>query len=191
MRYYTLNKGSVMNISSNVQSFTQVQNTTTTKNLFTQKLSKDEVNELRGQIKESMNAFTFKSTTIQTGVVSQEDKFAKSYEEFQSFLQDVGYSGKPIAELSQDEAAQLVSEDGIFGIKQTSERIANFVIQGAGGNEDLLRAGRDGMLQGFQDAERIWGSALPDISQKTIQIATELVDKAMHDLGFSIINQEA
>jgi len=191
MRYYTLNKGSVMNISSNVQSFTQVQNTTTTKNLFTQKLSKDEVNELRGQIKESMNAFTFKSTTIQTGVVSQEDKFAKSYEEFQSFLQDVGYSGKPIAELSQDEAAQLVSEDGIFGIKQTSERIANFVIQGAGGNEDLLRAGREGMLQGFKDAERIWGSALPDISQKTIQIATELVDKAMHDLGFSIINQEA
>ena len=180
-----------MNISSNTQSLTQVQNTNTTKNLFTQKLSKDEVNELRVQIKESMNAFTFKSTTIQTGIVSQEDKFAKSYEEFQSFLQDVGYSGKPIAELSQDEAAQLVSEDGIFGIKQTSERIANFVIQGAGGNEDLLRAGREGMLRGFKEAEQIWGSTLPDISQKTIQIATELVDKAMHDLGFSILNKEA
>ena len=180
-----------MKISSNVQSFAQVQNTATTKSLFTQKLSKDEVNELREQIKENMNAFTFKSTSIQTGVVSQEDKFAKSYEEFQGFLQDVGYSGKPIAELSQNEAAELVSEDGIFGIKQTSERIANFVIDGAGGNEDLLRAGREGMLQGFKQAEHIWGSELPDISQKTIQIATELVDKAMHDLGFSIINKEA
>jgi hypothetical protein len=180
-----------MNISSSVQSFTQVQNTTTTKNLFTQKLSKDEVEGLRAQIKESMNAFTFKSTNIQTGIVSKEDKFAQSYKEFQSFLKDVGYRGKPIADLSQNEAAALVSEDGIFGIKQTSERIANFVIQGSGGNEDLLRAGREGMLQGFKDAQHIWGSKLPDISQKTIQKATELVDKAMHDLGFSIINKEA
>ena len=65
------------------------------------------------------------------------------------------------------------------------------MIQGAGGNEDLLRAGREGMLRGFKEAEQIWGSTLPDISQKTIQIATEFVDKAMHDLGFSIINKEA
>ena len=47
-------------------------------------------------------------------------------------LSDIGYNGKPIAELSQDEAAELVSEDGFFGIAKTSERIANFVINGAG-----------------------------------------------------------
>lgn len=179
-----------MNISSNIQSFAQVQNTSTTK-MFTHKLSNKEISDLKGQIKESMNAFSFKSTTVQAGVDSQKDNFTKDYEDFQSFLKDVGYNGKPIADLSQDEAAKLVDDDGIFGIKQTSERIANFVIQGAGGDEDLLRAGREGMLKGFKDAQTAWGSDLPDISQKTMQKATELVDKAMHDLGFSILNKEA
>ena len=180
-----------MKIASNIPTPAQVQNTDTTTSLFTKKLSKDQVDELRGQIKENMHAYTFKSTSLQTGVVSQEDKFKKDYEEFQSFLKDVGYSGKPIAKLSQDEAKKLVAEDGIFGIKQTSERIANFVIQGAGGNKDLLRAGREGMLKGFKDAENMLGTSLAGISKKTMQTATELVDKAMHDLGFSILNKEA
>ena len=179
-----------MNISSNIQSFMQVNDTTATKNLYTQKLSKDEVDGLKKQIKESMNAFTFKSTTVQTDLSSKEDKFSKDYKEFQSFLKDVGYKGKPIANLSTAEAKKLVSEDGIFGIKQTSQRIADFVIKGSGGDEKLMRAGRDGMLQGFKDAQDVFGSKLPDISQKTIQAATELVDKAMHNLGFSIINKE-
>lgn len=161
------------------------------KNLYTEKLSKDEVKELRAQIVENANAFTFKSTTIQGSTFSLEDTFQKSYDEFQSFLKDIGYEGKPIAELSQEEAAKLVSEDGIFGIKQTSERIANFVINGANGDEDLLRAGREGMLQGFKEAEKMWGGKLPEISQKTMQAATEMVDKTMYDLGFSILNQEA
>jgi hypothetical protein len=125
------------------------------------------------------------------GISNSQDQSAKDIQDFQSFLKDIGYSGKPIAELSKDEAAKLVSEDGIFGIKQTSERIANFVIAGAGGDENMLRAGREGMLQGFKDAEKMWGGKLPDISQQTMQKATEIVDKAMSDLGFSIIDKEA
>jgi len=127
---------------------------------------------------------------IQTSIVNTNDSFKQDYADFQSFLTDIGYKGKPIAEVSKDEASALVSEDGIFGIKQTSERIANFVIQGANGNEDMLRAGREGMLQGFKDAEKMLGGELPTISQKTIQAATELVDKAMHDLGFPILDKE-
>lgn len=161
------------------------------KTLFTEKLTADEVKELKQQIVDNANAYTFQSTGIQSSVATQKDQFAQAYEDFQNFLKDIGYNGKPIAELSQDEAAKLVSEDGIFGIKQTSERIANFVINGAGGNEDLLRAGREGMLQGFKDAEKIWGSKLPDISQQTMQEATKLVDKAMTDLGFSVFDATA
>jgi len=158
---------------------------------FTEKISKDEAAELRAQITDNANAMMFKSTSIQANIANPKDDFAQNYEDFQSFLSGIGYEGKPIAELSQSEAAELVSEDGIFGIKQTSERIANFVIDGAGGDEDRMRAGREGMLQGFKDAEAMWGGELPEISQKTMQAAIEMVDKAMHDLGFSIMNQEA
>jgi len=179
-----------MNISLNMTQGSQLQNSTGIKSLYTEKLTKDEAKELRAQIQENINAFSFDSTTIQVSVGKFDNNFEQDYTDFQSFLSDIGYTGKPIAELSQDEASKLVSEDGIFGIKQTSERIANFVIQGANGDEDMLRAGREGMLQGFQDAKKMLGGELPTISQKTIQAATQLVDKAMHDLGFSILDKE-
>lgn len=185
-------KGNIMQISSNMSvSSTPVKNSNVIKPLYTEKISQDEVKEIKEQLAKNSLAMAFNSTTIQSTFSSPQDKFAQDYKDFQSFLSDVGYSGKPIAELSKDEAAELVSEDGIFGIKQTSERIANFVINGAGGDEDKFRAGREGMLRGFAEAEQMWGGKLPEISQQTIAKATEMVDKAMHDLGFSIINQEA
>jgi len=179
-----------MQISSNMGAIPST-NVSATKTLFTEKLSKEEVDGLKEKIEKSTHAFTFDYTSVQINASNTQDKFAQDYDDFQSFLKDIGYDGKPIAELSQDEAAELVSEDGIFGISQTSQRIADFVIKGANGDEDLLRAGRKGMLQGFKEAEDMWGGKLPDISQKTMQKATELVDKAMADLGFSIIDEEA
>ena len=161
------------------------------KPVYTEKISKDEVQEIREQITKNANAMAFNSTTVQSTFSSPQDSFEQDYKAFQSFLNDVGYGGKPIAELSTEEASELVSEDGLFGIKQTSERIANFVINGAGGDEDKLRAGREGMLQGFKEAEEMWGGELHEISQQTMAKATEMVDKAMYDLGFSIINKEA
>ena len=157
---------------------------------FSEKISKEEAMELRTQIRDNANAIMLNSASVQSTLSSSQDQFTKNYESFQSFLSDIGYEGKPIAELSQSEAAELVSEDGLFGIKQTSERIANFVINGSGGNEDRIRAGREGMLQGFKDAEAMWGGELPEISQKTMQAAVEMVDKAMNELGFSILDQE-
>jgi len=179
-----------MKISSNVELIQSANNPSTIKSLYTEKLTKDEVRELRAQIVENAHAFTFKSTAIQTNTLKLEEKFVQSYEEFQSFLKDVAYSGKPIAELSQDEASELVSEDGLFGITQTSQRVANFVISGAGDNADRMRAGREGMLLGFQQAQEMWGGELPEISQKTMKATIEMVDKAMYDLGFSILNEE-
>lgn len=179
-----------MQISSNMSAMSTTKNTNAIKPLYTEKIPQDEVKEIREQLAQNSLAMAFNSTTAQSSFASSKDSFAQDYKGFQSFLGDIGYSGKPIAELSKSEAADLVSEDGIFGIKQTSERVANFVINGAGGDEDKLRAGREGMLRGFAEAEKMWGGELPEISKQTISKATEMVDKAMHDLGFSIINQE-
>jgi len=180
-----------MQISSNTISANVATNSQGIKTNFTEKLSKEEASDIRAQITQNANSFALKSVNVQGNLVSKEVDFAEAYKDFQSFLGDIGYEGKPIAELSKDEAAELVSEDGFFGVDKTSERIANFVIAGAGGDEDMLRSGREGMLQGFRDAEKMWGGELPEISQKTMKAALELVDKEMHGLGFSIINEEA
>ena len=106
-------------------------------------------------------------------------------------LADIGYEGKPIAELTQSEAKELVSEDGFFGVTQTSERIANFVLMGAGDDADKLRAGREGILRGFKEAESMWGGKLPDISYETINKAVEMIDKKLGALGVSILDSNA
>jgi len=180
-----------MQISSNMSASSPIKGMSEIKTQFTEKLSKDEALEIREQIKQNSNAIAFNSASVQ-GAISGGDNFSKKqYDEFQTFLKDIGYSGKPIAELSKEEATELVSEDGFFGITQTSDRIANFVINGAAGDEEKMRAGREGMLQGFKEAEEMWGGELPEISQKTMERAIEMVDKAMYDLGFSILNKEA
>ncbi len=179
-----------MQISSATVALNKAQSSSIIKPLYTEKLSKDEVKEIKEQIAKNANAMAFNSASVQGSVISMEDRFAQEYEEFHSFLKQIGYDGKPIAQLSQEEAAELVSEDGFFGVAQTAERIANFVIDGAGGDEERFRAGREGMIQGFKEAEEIWGGELPEISQETMAKAIEMVDKAMYDLGFSIIDKE-
>jgi len=120
----------------------------------------------------------------------EESSFEVQYQEFQEFLEGIGYEGKPIASLSQDEAAELVSEDGFFGIKQTSERISQFVILGAGGDEELLREGRRGVLQGLKEAEEMWGGKLPDISYETMDKTVAMIDQALKDGGFSVLDEK-
>ena len=181
-----------MQISSNSNVLGSSKEIMPIKTNFTEKLSKDEALEIRETIKQNANAMAFNSASMQSNLLKEEGGFTKSAAtDFQSFLKDIGYEGKPIAELSQEEAAELVSEDGFFGIDKTSQRIADFVINGAAGDESKFRAGREGMIQGFKEAEAMWGGKLPEISQKTMAKAIETVDKAMYDLGFSIISKEA
>lgn len=179
-----------MQVSSSTQVFEPVAKSLVIKPLFSEKLSKDEALEIREQIRQNANAMAFNSAVVQGGVSNAEDSFKKQHEEFESFLKKIGYSGKPIAQLSKEEAAELVSEDGFFGIEKTSQRIAEFVISGAGTDEARFRAGREGMIQGFKEAEAMWGGELPEISQRTMEKAIEMVDKAMYNLGFSIIDRE-
>lgn len=106
-------------------------------------------------------------------------------------LSKIGYNGKPIHTLNQDEAKALISEDGFFGINQTSQRIADFIINGAGDDINRLKAGKDGMLRGFEEAKKMWGEELPDISKETINKSIEKIDKRIATLGGNAVDIQA
>lgn len=97
-------------------------------------------------------------------------------------LSDIGYIGKPIMNLSQDEATALVGEDGFFGITQTSDRVAGFVISGAGDDLEKLQKGRDGVVRGFDEANKLFGGNLPEISYKTQERTLALIDAKIEAL---------
>ncbi|HJE03511.1 hypothetical protein AAX26_01720 [Aliarcobacter thereius] len=91
-------------------------------------------------------------------------------------LSDIGYIGKPILSLTPDEATKLVSEDGFFGITQTSDRVSGFVFSFAGDDLEKLQKGRDGIVQGFEEANKLFGGNLPEISYKTQERTLALID---------------
>ena len=106
-------------------------------------------------------------------------------------LTGIGYNGKALGELSSDEASELVSENGFFGIANTADRRAGFVLNGAGDDVEKLKAGREGVAKGFGDAKKIWGGELPEISQKTIEKTLETLDKKIAELGGNVLNVSA
>jgi len=106
-------------------------------------------------------------------------------------LANIGYNGKSLNELTSDEANDLISENGFFGIANTADRIASFVLNGAGDDVEKLKAGREGVAKGFEDAKKIWGGELPEISQKTIEKTLETLDKKIAELGGNVLNVSA
>ena len=100
----------------------------------------------------------------------------------------IGYTGKSIVEMNPDEAKALVSEEGFFGVTQTSNRLADFVLSGGGDDIEKLKAGREGIVRGFNEAEKIWGEKLPEISYETLDKALAKIDEKISSLGASILD---
>jgi len=78
--------------------------------------------------------------------------------------------------MTQEEARELVSEDGYFGVEKTSQRIVDFAINAFGNDPAKLEQMKDAIDQGFLDAQDAFGGALPDISQQTYDAIMEKLD---------------
>lgn len=68
---------------------------------------------------------------------------------------------------TQAQAQAEISEDGFWGVKQTSERIVEFAKQLSGGDPEKINAMKDAFEKGFRDAEKAFGGKLPEISYQT------------------------
>ncbi len=120
----------------------------------------------------------------QAGIKALSDSIGIDLSQFQ-------YNGKPITDLSQDEAKALISEDGYFGVKKTAQRIFDFAVGMAGDDPKKMQAARDAVLKGFKEAENIFGGKLPDISHKTIDKVLEMIDAKISALGGSVVDGKA
>lgn len=103
----------------------------------------------------------------------------------------LGYSGKNPLNMNANELQQLVSEDGFFGVENTANRIADFVIKGGGDNVEKLQKGLEGMKKGFEQAQNLWGGKLPQISQDTIDAALKKVSDRIDKLGGKTLDLQA
>ncbi|EGK8112121.1 hypothetical protein IO356_001574 [Campylobacter upsaliensis] len=187
----------VSNKKANVESNTQTINLQSA-NLKDEE-TLDKLNSLGGKglsqlyfmefAQQSMNAI-FGNTNAQAGVSNLLGGTAESILSKIDFA-GLGYMGKSPLAMNQDELKELVGENGFFGVANTANRIADFVIQGAGDNLEKLQKGFEGMKKGFEEAQNLWGGKLPQISQDTINQALEKVSKRIDELGGQTLNLEA
>jgi len=79
--------------------------------------------------------------------------------------------------MTPEQAKELISEDGYFGVEKTSDRIVEFAIGAAGGDTSKLEQIKDAVMKGFREAEEIFGGTLADISYDTLDAVMEKLDK--------------
>jgi len=78
-----------------------------------------------------------------------------------------------VTEAAKLQAQEDISEDGYWGVEQTSERILDFAKALSGGDatkaDELLEA----FKEGYKQATGAWGKDLPDISKQTYDAVEE------------------
>ena len=75
------------------------------------------------------------------------------------------------------QAQEDISENGYWGVKQTSERILDFAKALAGDDPDKLEQMRSAFEKGYKQAEKTWGGELPDISKQTFDAVMKGFDE--------------
>ena len=79
--------------------------------------------------------------------------------------------GAKLSEIERAEAQQLISEDGFFGVKQTTARIMDFAkaMVGEGASDSQIENMRAAVQKGFDEVARMFGGfdKLPDVTKET------------------------
>lgn len=74
------------------------------------------------------------------------------------------------------DAQAAISEDGFWGVKQTSQRIFDFAAAVAGDDVETMKKMQEAVEKGFKEAGVAWGGDLPSICGDTHTAVNKLFD---------------
>jgi len=82
-----------------------------------------------------------------------------------------------VDELARKKAQEDISEDGYWGVKQTSDRILDFAKALSGDDPTKAKELLDAFDKGYKQATGEWGKDLPDISKQTYDAVHKKFDE--------------
>lgn len=146
------------------------------------KMSKEDRDALVTQLKadqaarqESLVNLVKQMMTKQAGTVSLAVGNESLSEEDQASMWKFIASGEyTVDEATRKQAQEDISEDGYWGVKQTSQRLFDFASALAGDDVDKMKEMQKAMEQGFDEATKLWGKDLPQLSQDTLKATNQL-----------------
>ena len=77
---------------------------------------------------------------------------------------------------TRSQAQKDISEDGYYGVKQTSQRLFDFAQALAGDDVSKMKEMQKAMEKGFKQATKTWGRELPAICKETMNAANKLFE---------------
>ena len=83
------------------------------------------------------------------------------------------------------QAKEDISEDGYWGVNQTSDRLLDFAVALSGGDEENMKKMVSAVEKGFKEATKSWGKDLPSISNDTYSATMKKFDQWFSDNGYS------
>lgn len=86
------------------------------------------------------------------------------------------------------QAQEDISENGYWGVKETSQRMFDFASALAGDNPEKMKKMQEAMMKGYEEATGAWGRDLPDISKQTIDAANKLFEDYYKSKGIESDN---
>lgn len=100
-------------------------------------------------------------------LITKQGKTSETVSIWSQFRQGVLDGTITVDDATAKQAQEDISEDGYWGVKQTSERILDFAKALTGGDSSKVEDIRTAIEKGFSEAAKLWGDELPEISQKT------------------------
>lgn len=79
------------------------------------------------------------------------------------------------------QAKEDISDDGYWGVDQTSQRIFDFAMALSGGDEETMEKMKAAVDKGFKLATKSWGRDLPDISNNTYDAVMKKFDNFFNE----------
>jgi hypothetical protein len=110
---------------------------------------------------------------VQQMLTGQAKTYATASDDMWKFLASGDYT---VDAQTKAQAQQDISEDGYYGVKQTSQRLFDFACALAGDDADKLKEMQEAMQKGYEEATGAWGKDLPDICKQTIDAANQLFE---------------
>lgn len=140
------------------------------------KMSDSDRSALVQSLKDDLNNQMSRFTNMMTQTFQKQGITAASLQgdNFWKFMASGNYT---VDAKTKAEAEEAISEDGFWGVKQTSQRIFDFAAALAGDDVETMKKMQAAVEKGFEQAGAAWGGELPSICGDTHTAVGKLFDE--------------
>ena len=116
-------------------------------------------------------------------------KQANKYTSFAQLFEDVKNGMISVDPTTVAQAQKDIAEDGYWGAEQTSDRLVSMAQALSGGDTEKADKMIAAIKKGYEQATNAWGGKLPDICQRTIDLATKKLESWRDGLSSSEVEE--